>query len=396
MTSELFFFQCGRFPKISFEEIVCRFPKSSAKSLLVSNVLVIKFKDLLSLSKKETQQTYNELGSSIRCGRILGEFARVLDIQDEIYKQIYKKYEKSHQKILFGISSFPPDARRNFLKTLLIGVKKECQKNNIPIRFVNRNFQNLDAGTYHKEQLGKENNVEFCIFSEKKGFVLAETLAAQDVEAFAKRDFGKPVRDMHVGMLPPKLALIMVNLSRNTAGDLPHEIWDPFCGTGSIVIEAARLVVDCFGSDLASKMVVATKENIKHFFPDFNTQNIIQHDATKPFSGKKESHAVVTEGYLGPICSKPLSESEFQKLGTKITSIYQGFFEHATAETIIISLPFWRKTGGGYWYLQKVLESAKSFGYIASAFGNGTERGSLEFMRKGQIVGREIFRFHRT
>jgi hypothetical protein len=35
----------------------------------------------------------------------------------------------------------------------------------------------------------------------------------QDIDAYAERDFERPMRDAFVGMLPPKLAQIMLNLA---------------------------------------------------------------------------------------------------------------------------------------------------------------------------------------
>lgn len=43
-------------------------------------------------------------------------------------------------------------------------------------------------------------------------------------------------RSMVVGMMPPKIAQIMINLA--TKGERSIAIWDPFCGLGTTLIEA--------------------------------------------------------------------------------------------------------------------------------------------------------------
>jgi len=43
-------------------------------------------------------------------------------------------------------------------------------------------------------------------------------------------------RSMTVGMMPPKIAQIMINMA--TRGDRNMIIWDPFCGLGTTLIEA--------------------------------------------------------------------------------------------------------------------------------------------------------------
>ena len=42
---------------------------------------------------------------------------------------------------------------------------------------------------------------------------LGLTIACQDIDSYARRDTSK-ARDMQVGMLPPKLAQMMINLTR--------------------------------------------------------------------------------------------------------------------------------------------------------------------------------------
>jgi tRNA G10 N-methylase Trm11 len=51
------------------------------------------------------------------------------------------------------------------------------------------------------------------------------TVLFQDVDEYSARDYGKNVRDMDVGMLPPKLAQMMLSISGEARG-----IYDPFVG----------------------------------------------------------------------------------------------------------------------------------------------------------------------
>ena len=60
-----------------------------------------------------------------------------------------------------------------------------------------------------------------------KGF-LGQTLVVQPFKVLSKRDFGRPARDDHSGMLPPKLAQIMINLARRNDDISTKTILDPF------------------------------------------------------------------------------------------------------------------------------------------------------------------------
>lgn len=66
----------------------------------------------------------------------------------------------------------------------------------------------------------------------------------------------------HPSAMPSKLARCMVNLARAKAGEL---VLDPFCGTGSVMVEAA--LVDCriLGFDVQRRMAVGCRKNLKHF-----------------------------------------------------------------------------------------------------------------------------------
>ena len=86
------------------------------------------------------------------------------------------------------------------------------------------------------------------------------TAAIQPIEEFSRRDFGRPGRDAKSGMLPPKLARILVNLSGvpETAALL-----DPFCGSGTILMEAALLgLTQLIGSDVSARAIADTKKNL--------------------------------------------------------------------------------------------------------------------------------------
>jgi len=62
--------------------------------------------------------------------------------------------------------------------------------------------------------------------------------------------------------LPPKLARALVNLARVPAGGV---LYDPLCGTGGIVLEAASMGVRVIGSDLDEAMVRACRTNLEHY-----------------------------------------------------------------------------------------------------------------------------------
>jgi len=70
------------------------------------------------------------------------------------------------------------------------------------------------------------------------------------------RPFSSPVS------LEPRLARALVNLAVVRPG---QSVLDPFCGTGGVLIEAAHMGLDAWGSDLDPAMVAGARENLSHF-----------------------------------------------------------------------------------------------------------------------------------
>ncbi len=102
---------------------------------------------------------------------------------------------------------------------------------------------------------------EFRLLRYGDGFLFGEVLyeverSAMEARKVARRPFSMPIS------LHPKLARALVNLSRCPRGG---RILDPFCGTGGIAIEAARLGMRAFASDLVEKMVRGTASVLDHY-----------------------------------------------------------------------------------------------------------------------------------
>ncbi|MEM2466644.1 MAG: DNA methyltransferase [Candidatus Bathyarchaeia archaeon] len=81
----------------------------------------------------------------------------------------------------------------------------------------------------------------------------------------------------HPSAMPPKLARCMVNLAKPKSGDL---VFDPFCGTGSILIEAALIGCRVLGFDIQRRMVKGSRENLAYF--GIEPEGLIVADAENP------------------------------------------------------------------------------------------------------------------
>jgi tRNA (guanine10-N2)-dimethyltransferase len=104
------------------------------------------------------------------------------------------------------------------------------------------------------------------------GMKLAEILPKPFVERRPKK---KPF--FHPSAMHAKLARCMINLAKPKTGEL---LLDPFCGTGSTLIEAALIGCRALGLDIQRQMVRGSLRNLTHF--NIEPEGVIVADAKNP------------------------------------------------------------------------------------------------------------------
>ena len=80
----------------------------------------------------------------------------------------------------------------------------------------------------------------------------------------------------HPSAMPSKLARCMVNLTRAKKGEL---VLDPFCGTGSVMIEAALIGCRALGLDVKRRMTKGCLRNLRHFH--IESDGVVMADARR-------------------------------------------------------------------------------------------------------------------
>jgi tRNA (guanine10-N2)-dimethyltransferase len=126
--------------------------------------------------------------------------------------------------------------------------------------FAVRGPMNLSAklGAKIKGRVDLEHpEVVFRILKGRK-YYFGETVWVQNKKGFVQR-FMRVY--YHPTNLKPELARVLVNLTGVKEGERSI---DPFCGTGSILIEAADMGIRAVGIDIDEKMVEGCKENLEH------------------------------------------------------------------------------------------------------------------------------------
>jgi tRNA (guanine10-N2)-dimethyltransferase len=81
----------------------------------------------------------------------------------------------------------------------------------------------------------------------------------------SRRYLKRPLKNRpfaHPSSMDPKLARTMINLARVKKGDV---VLDPFCGSGSILIEGASMGLKMVGTDIDLRMLRGARRNLRHF-----------------------------------------------------------------------------------------------------------------------------------
>ena len=381
----------GRQPLISLAEIQALYDKAAR---LVGKKLV--FFEINEDGEENISPDINRLGGSLKLGRFF----------NTDFSKLAKFLATTHPegKITLGISDFSKQKKSGLAKQKSMELKRSLARVGRSVRVITSNEPEISSATAHHNQLGEKAGC-FEIFLIDREIYLS--LGTQNITAYTERDQARPARDAKVGMLPPKLAQILINL----CGKLPEEarVLDPFCGTGVVLQEAAIMGYVPYGTDLNERMVEYSKKNLSWLFNERNQKrfkilpDLIQKkdqilnaisvgDATS-FTWEGEIDAVAFEGYLGAPMSKPPVDIKFKTEKAKCREIAIGFLKNITpqikSETpVVMALPAWLRENGKYAGLN-ILDEIQEMGYNFEKFQD-LSQSDLLYYREGQIVAREI------
>jgi tRNA (guanine10-N2)-dimethyltransferase len=308
-----YFFVLGSNPTLSLAELTAVFNHGQF-SLVQKNIAI------LETDEKINSNILEKIGGTIKFGIIHNELVS-LATQD-ILKSIatFSKPEKPKSKFNFGISHYGKSKIN--LKVLGMEFKKLLKQSDINSRWVISREPTLSSVVVEQNKLVTDKGVEIVMIEFNKKLFLGKTIAVQPFKELSFRDYGRPARDDRSGMLPPKLAQIMINLS---GVKLEDTILDPFCGSGTIITEAMLMKFNnIIGTDISNRAIADTKKNIEWTEKNYKIQNIkykiFNADATQISKQLQPNSvdAIITEPYLGP----QRGEFEINKVVKELEQLY--------------------------------------------------------------------------
>lgn len=293
-------------------------------------------------------------------------------------------------KITFAVAEI---GRDHLPPIELATLKNELIASSIKTRYIEGPRQGLSSAILSHKKVS-----EYAIIQTAAGIYLAKTLAVQDIDAWTFKDRGKPYANRKKGMLPPKLARSMMNLA--TGGKIhPGEVlYDPFCGTGTILIEALEAGLTAVGSDMDGESVAGARQNTAWFIAERNIQttaHIFQSDVSRAQLPIREKiNYLVTEPFLGKQTPQP---DQLPGIFKGLEKMYLGAFRHwrellAPGARIVCIFPCVLKDHtSGYrdTNLHRLIDKLKEIGYT-------TTSETVLYHRPHAVISREIYQFTYT
>lgn len=337
------------------------------------------------------------LGGTQKLCEVIGQGKRLEDLIPLMQKTLEEI--PGDDKLRFGISvySLGGNATGPITKQrekIGISLKKAARGNGRSVRYVTSRDENLSTVVVTKNKL-VSHGAEFVVATTPDRLLLARTRAVQDFEDWSHRDYDRPGRDPRRGMLPPKLARIMVNLTGAETSNLT--LLDPFCGSGTVLMEGAMVGFGkLIGSDLSAYAVEDTKHNLEWLagervaLPELDVHQSAAANVGS-FVSDASVDAIVTEPFLGRPRKGSETQQKVQEIVEELEELYLESFP-ALAKTLkpggvtVIAFPV--HFVDGHAQELPIKEILRTSGLVEDTPSNAI----LLYRRENQYVGRQLVR----
>jgi len=396
----------GIHPKLSLAELISVYPDAAKPQLVCDQAAVFQADDW------DGEVAMNQLGGTVKLGDILltskVQSLKLKDIADQLIRLADQDKEPrtpdSKRSLDFGWTVYGTGKQKQILEKFPIKIKQELSRRGFSVRWVTGPRQSpLSPAAVAKCKLTQSPNADLCAFVNGDEVIIGRTTHVQDADAWSKRDYGRPYRDDENGMLPPKLARMMVNLADVKKG---QTVLDPFCGSGTVLMEAclATQAATIIGSDIEAQQVKDTQDNLDWLERNgviYNTDQkrfkIFQSDVRQiaKHLAPKSVDAVVTEGWLGPPLRGSESLEQLKANADAVTDLWTETFVALKkvlkpgARLIVIAPSFKTAHGVARVNLQAVAEAA-GLHVEKPLQALGQDVTELVYHREGQRVMRRI------
>jgi tRNA G10 N-methylase Trm11 len=312
----MYLFLLGRDPKLSKLEIATYFYGNNVKyEVVVEDDRYI----LIETTKLNTQKIQEQLSGITRIAEIYHKTKEIDDI-------FLNKLEYKSKKFNYTISSIDlPKEELEYIENLLKGslklekIKAVYKK---PKKHGKKENYLTNPNNYYSWKI--YDGFELFVIFVNNTYYFAKTITCFNPRENIFKDKNLPKRK-ELYSTSFRIADIMVNLLGENSG---KTIIDPFCGTGTYLIEAMIKGYDVIGVDVDPQMCRYSKENIEWIKKKYSIKQkyqIIRGDSSKI---KINADFCVFEPYMGPFLRKTPPEGKAKKIAKELENIYFEVFRN--------------------------------------------------------------------
>lgn len=328
------------------------------------------------------------LGGTVKIAKILGF---VLQPDTKTLAEFIAGLDSD--KITFGFSTY--EGVKKISQAVCQDIKNLLEQGGRKVRFVLPQEGSVLSGVAVEKQSVREIN----IVPFENGFLLSRTVAVQEFEEWASRDYDRPEFDSKKGMLPPKAARMVVNigLGAHAAG---KTLLDPFCGMGTIPGEAVLRGAVAMGADNSKEAIEKAKKNsiwLRSRDATLPPVTYFISDAThiSEFVRKGTIDAIVTEPFMGSPklgLGKITDKKEIRNAIKGLEKLYIGCLRDwldllKQDGVIVIALPEIIQ-GNTKYFVKSIIDSCETLGYTMTS-------GPLPYSRPQAVVRRLFYIFRK-
>lgn len=328
----------------------------------------------------------SRLGGVLKAGRILYD-GPVTDLR--LLPVEAARLPVGEGKTPFAVSVYGSKTNRRAVEAAGLSLKKQLRERG-PVRLVTPGEGMVVSAAQLRHNNVLERGFELLVVVSGRRMVVARTTGVQDIDWYSKRDYERPARSAKVGMLPPKLAQVLINTTSSGI------VADPFCGTGVVPAEALLMGRGAWASDMAPEMVRATRTNLAWLakqpkasapLPDWRVENAADARTVQLPGGC----VVVSEGYLGPNLAHSPTPVELEKIQSKLLALYRDSLASWARQLpggaeVSLCVPAWRV--GKRWRYLGLVDELSHLGYTLKGFKH--VQSPLLYAREDQLVGRQL------
>lgn len=328
--NQTYLFILGRQPELSLAELL---GYAEGRKIDIEVLETIDSVAVIRGDLPEAKLLINDLAGAVKIAEVLltKPWSKVINELIEIIKPVLVSSVGKKQSLTFGLSFYGEQKHCLLAKDqekLALALKRSLKTGVKHLRWVSGRGKPLSSVQVAKNKLTSSEGCELVIYCSGKKVIVGRTLAVQPFEEWSKRDYGRPRRNARQGMLPPKLARMMVNML-----GLPPQgtLLDSFCGSGTVLAEAVMLGwPKLIGADKSARAVKDAKANWVWLMAQNSAQLTFahSHECANDKNDKEVNflvssiedlprhlapasvQAIVTEPYLGePLVSSPTVET---------------------------------------------------------------------------------------